>query len=98
MVAGDIAHLVTKSVIILDMSGPQSRWKLLETIRDYALRKLTESGESDDAQRRHAAFFRDRFAPREPGLSVRLSRQDLIRNGQEIDNVRAAGLGVLARR
>jgi len=89
-VVGDIANLVAKSLIMLDTSGSQSRWKLLETIRDYALRKLAESGESDDAQRRHAAFFRDRFAPPEPGLSVPLSRQDLIRNGREIDNVRAA--------
>ena len=35
-----------------------TRWTLLETIRAYGLETLTESRESDDAQRRHAAFFR----------------------------------------
>jgi predicted ATPase len=89
-VVGDIGNLVAKSLVMRDMSASQGRWKLLETIRDHAARKLAESGESDDARRRHAAFLRGRFAPSESGFSARLSRQDLIRNGQEIDNVRAA--------
>lgn len=90
LVAEDVANLVAKSLVTLDTASSNSHWKLLESIRDYAQWKLAESGESDDARRRHAAFFRDRFAPPEPGLSIRLSRRDLIRNSQQIDNVRAA--------
>jgi predicted ATPase/DNA-binding winged helix-turn-helix (wHTH) protein/Tfp pilus assembly protein PilF len=89
MVTNCIAELVTKSLIALDPTPGATRWYLLETIRAYALQKLAESGESDDARRRHAAFFRDLLAP----VSVirsRFSDQDLKRCVREIDNVRAA--------
>src|ERR1700749_1665661 len=49
-----IADLVAKSGVALDKAGTAARWTLLETIRAYALEKLAENGESDDAQRRHA--------------------------------------------
>jgi predicted ATPase len=84
-----IANLVAKSWVALDKSGAAARWTLLETIRAYALEKLVESGESDDAQRRHAAFFRDLFAPAASGAGSGLST-DLARHAREIDNVRAA--------
>jgi predicted ATPase/DNA-binding winged helix-turn-helix (wHTH) protein len=81
MVTDCIANLVAKSLIALDPTPGAMRWYLLETIRAYALRKLAESGESDDALRRHATFFRDLFAP--GALADDLARR-------EIDNVRAA--------
>jgi predicted ATPase/DNA-binding winged helix-turn-helix (wHTH) protein len=85
-----IANLVAKSWVALDISGGDARWTLLETIRAYALEKLAESGESDDAQRRHAAFFRDLFAPAASGSGSGSPTDDLARHLQEIDNVRAA--------
>jgi predicted ATPase/DNA-binding winged helix-turn-helix (wHTH) protein len=89
-VADSIANLVTKSLIALDPTPGAARWTLLETIRAYALEKLAESHESDDAQRRHAAFFRDLFAPQAQGAGSSLSDEDLARCVREIDNVRAA--------
>jgi predicted ATPase/DNA-binding winged helix-turn-helix (wHTH) protein len=85
-----IANLVAKSWVALDKSGDNARWNLLETIRAYALEKLVESGESDDAQKRHAAFFRDLFTPQARGAGSSLSDEDLARHVREIDNVRAA--------
>jgi predicted ATPase len=85
-----IANLVAKSWVALDKSGGGARWNLLETIRAYALEKLVESDESDDAQRRHAAFFRDLFAPQPQGARSSLSDENLARHVREIDNVRAA--------
>jgi predicted ATPase/DNA-binding winged helix-turn-helix (wHTH) protein len=85
-----IANLVAKSWVVLDKSGAAARWTLLETIRAYALEKLVESGESDDAQRRYAAFFRDLFTPQARGARSSLSDEDLARCVREIDNVRAA--------
>ena len=85
-----IANLVTKSLIALDPTSGATRWTLLETIRAYALEKLAESDESDDAQRRHAAFFRDLFTPQARGARSSLSDEDLARRVREIDNVRAA--------
>jgi predicted ATPase len=85
-----IANLVTKSLIALDPTSGVARWTLLETIRAYALAKLAESDESDDAQRRHAAFFRDLFTPQARGERSSLSDEDLASRVREIDNVRAA--------
>ena len=85
-----IANLVAKSLVALDPKSGATRWTLLETIRAYALEKLAESDESDDAQRRHAAFFRDLFAPQARGARSSLSDENLARHVREIDNVRAA--------
>src|ERR1700682_590741 len=83
-----IANLVAKSLLTLDGSVPSGRWRLLETIRAYALEKLFECGEAEQAARRHAEFFRDLFASCDPKLQP--SIEDLARHGREIDNVRAA--------
>jgi predicted ATPase len=90
MVTDCIANLVTKSLIALDPTSGATRWTLLETIRAYALEKLAERDESEDAQRRHALYFRDLFAPQAQGARSSLSDEDLARRVREIDNVRAA--------
>ena len=90
MVTDCIGNLVTKSLVALDPTSGATRWTLLETIRAYALKKLAEGDESDGAQRRHAAFFRDLFTPQAQGARSSLSDEDLARGVREIDNVRAA--------
>lgn len=89
-VAGGISNLVSKSLVTLDSSASTSRWRLLETIRAYALEKLVENGEAEQAARRHAVFFRDLFASMAPAPQLRPSAEDMERYRQEIDNVRAA--------
>jgi predicted ATPase len=37
--------------------GPEARFRLLETTRAYAFENLTESGEIDQVERRHAGFY-----------------------------------------
>jgi predicted ATPase/DNA-binding winged helix-turn-helix (wHTH) protein len=85
-----VANLVAKSLITLDGSTPSSRWRLLETIRVYALEKLAECGEADQAARRHAEFFRDLVTPSADGSRSQPSIAEITRYGREIDNVRAA--------
>jgi predicted ATPase/DNA-binding winged helix-turn-helix (wHTH) protein len=58
-----IVNLVAKSLVTLDGSAPAGRWRLLETIRAYALEKLAESRETEQAARRCAEFFRDLVRP-----------------------------------
>ena len=58
-----IANLVAKSLVTLDGAVPAGRWRLLETIRAYALEKLAESGETEQAARRCAEYFRDLVRP-----------------------------------
>jgi non-specific serine/threonine protein kinase len=60
-----IANLVEKSLVMLDGSATIPRWRLLETTRAYALEKLAESGEAEQAARCHAEFFPDLFASAE---------------------------------
>jgi predicted ATPase/DNA-binding winged helix-turn-helix (wHTH) protein len=85
-----IANLVAKSLVIPDGPVSTGRWRLLETIRAYAIEKLTESGEAELAARRHAEFFRDLFAPAATASRLRPSIENMDRQVQELDNVRAA--------
>ena len=62
----------------------------METIRAYALEKLTENGEYPAAARRHAEYFRDLVSPVAAGSRAWLSRDDVARCSRELDNVRAA--------
>jgi predicted ATPase len=80
-----IAGLVEKSLVVLDGTSASARWRLLETTRAYALEKLNESGEAEQASRRHAAFFRDLLTLPAPSLPLQTSI-----DVREIDNVRAA--------
>jgi predicted ATPase/DNA-binding winged helix-turn-helix (wHTH) protein len=85
-----IANLVTKSLVTLDESTPSSRWRLLETIRVYALEKLAKSGEAEQVARRHAEFFQDLITPSAGSSRSQPSIEEITRYGREIDNVRAA--------
>lgn len=85
-----IANLVGKSLVTLDASSSGGRWRLLETIRAYALEKLQESGEAQSALRRHAEFFRDFLTPADRDSSLEPTPEAVIRYNREIDNVRAA--------
>lgn len=83
-----VSSLVWKSLLTLVQSTDDPRWRLLETIRAYALEKLAENDEAEQAARRHAEFFRDLFAPTKDTPLVTLD--ELPRYVREIDNVRAA--------
>ncbi|MBK6393964.1 MAG: tetratricopeptide repeat protein [Betaproteobacteria bacterium] len=50
-----LTHLVDKSLVAMDADG--SRYRLLETVREYALAKLDESGEGETARMRHLAYY-----------------------------------------
>jgi predicted ATPase/DNA-binding winged helix-turn-helix (wHTH) protein len=86
----DLSSLVSKSLCERVDSTPMTRWRLLETIRAYALEKLTENGEYPVAARRHAEYLRDLVSPVVASPSVWLSRDDVARCGRELDSVRAA--------
>jgi predicted ATPase/DNA-binding winged helix-turn-helix (wHTH) protein len=85
-----IANLVAKSLVVLDGSTPTSRWRLLETIRAYALEKLANSGEGEVVARGCAEYFRDLVGPAMHGSQVLPTADEMARYGREIDNVRAA--------
>jgi predicted ATPase len=91
-IAGDILDaldsLVAKSLVALDESEARGRWRLLETIRIYALEKLRLTSEADLAAARHARFYRHMIVT---GITdVDATSSVLIPYLQEIDNVRVA--------
>ena len=53
-----LTRLVDQSLVLVDAppAGP-ARYRLLETLRQYARQRLTASGEADVVRGRHAAFY-----------------------------------------
>ncbi len=89
LVLDGIANLVAKSLLSPDGS-PSGGWRLLETIRAYALEKLAESGEADDVARLSARYFRDLFRSTALGSPAQSGPRDKTKDRRELDNVRAA--------
>jgi predicted ATPase/class 3 adenylate cyclase/DNA-binding NarL/FixJ family response regulator len=81
--------LVDKSLVVADNSGGRMRYRLLETMRQYALEKLGESGEADIVRARHrdhyTAMAAQLDAPAATGHQGRVQQMET-----EIDNLRAA--------
>jgi predicted ATPase len=52
-----LAALVDKSIISVSFPDEEARYDLLDTVRDYALERLAESGGLAAARRAHAGYF-----------------------------------------
>jgi predicted ATPase len=52
-----LARLVARSLVVTEEHGPETRYRLLETIRQYGEERLTEAGETDRWQARHADYY-----------------------------------------
>src|SRR5262249_31717319 len=69
-----LTALVDKSLVIAEpgaagmASGETSRYRLLETVRQYAWERLLESGETGGVQARHGTFFLALAEQAESGL------------------------------
>ena len=95
-VAGEIeamdglSGLVNKSLVNVEEKEGESRYRYLETIRQYGMEKLLESGEAVNARDRHLAYFMDytRRAEEHYGTAQRLLW--LNRLEVEHDNIRSA--------
>jgi predicted ATPase/DNA-binding CsgD family transcriptional regulator/transcriptional regulator with XRE-family HTH domain len=51
-----VAALVEKSLLVVDHTGAWARYRLLDTIREYALQQRDEAGEAHEARKHHAAW------------------------------------------
>jgi predicted ATPase/DNA-binding SARP family transcriptional activator len=56
-----LGRLVDKSLVIADQDGGEPRYRLLETIRQYAAERLEEAGERRMLEQRHLEWY-ERFA------------------------------------
>ena len=80
--------LVDKSLVVAESTSGRTRYRLLETVRQYAMEKLGESGEADDIRDAH----RDHYASIAAQLDTPTPRlESLVKHVEiEIDNMRAA--------
>jgi predicted ATPase/class 3 adenylate cyclase/DNA-binding CsgD family transcriptional regulator len=88
-VLDQLTLLVDKSLVIAENIRGRTRYRLLETVRQYALEKLGESGEANVVRSRH----RDYYTALAALLDAPAGRDYEQRLGQaevEIDNLRAA--------
>jgi predicted ATPase/transcriptional regulator with XRE-family HTH domain len=80
--------LAGKSLVVAEPAADGSRYRLLETIRQYAAGRLAEGGEGEQAKGRHAGAFLA-LAERERQLGVLLREHDNFRAA--LDHSLAAG-------
>jgi len=85
-----IANLVAKSLVTVDGPPPARGWRLLDTIRAYALEKLAESGEAEQAAQRCTEYFRDLDRSAVHGSKVQPTAGGMARYGREIGNMHAS--------
>jgi predicted ATPase/class 3 adenylate cyclase/DNA-binding CsgD family transcriptional regulator len=81
--------LIDKSLVVAENAGGRTRYRLMETVRQYAQEKLGESGEADHVRDRHRDHYTALAAvldePASAGHQVRIEQTEA-----EIDNLRAA--------
>ncbi|MBW3588452.1 MAG: tetratricopeptide repeat protein [Actinobacteria bacterium] len=85
-----LSNLVAKSLIQSDLAGEAVRYSMLQTIREYGLAKLGDSGDEAKIRTRYLKWFVARAA--EAGGDLRGPRQGywLEQLEQEHDDIRAA--------
>jgi non-specific serine/threonine protein kinase len=93
-----VASLVDKSLLAAkEQTGGETRFRLLEVVREYALESLETSGEAEAMRRRHADYFLALGEASEPHLQGAESAEWLNRLEEEHDNLRAALAYLLER-
>jgi len=85
-----VTQLVDKSLVMLDETGTQPRYRVLETVRLYSQGRLQESGEEEEARHRHAMWYLDLAERAEPALQGPDQVKWLDVLDLERDNMRAA--------
>ena len=82
--------LVDRSLVVAEVGGEETRYRLLETLRAYAWERLDDAGESEAARQRHAELYLALAEPSERGLKQPGYQRWLARLAAEHDNFRAA--------
>ena len=86
-----LTALVDHSMVLTDADPERdSRFRMLETVREYGLERLTEHGDTDLVRARHAAYWEVVAETAEPALQGPDQRQWLERLEADHDNLRAA--------
>jgi predicted ATPase len=94
-----LSQLVSKSLVMTERKiGEEARYRMLETIREYALEKLIEAGEEIAVRDRHLDFFMMLAEEAEPQLFKPDQVSWFNRVEAEHENLRAAVTWSLKRK
>ena len=92
-----LSHLIDKSLVVVEqptsqeaVAGGKVRYRLLETVRQYAGGKLIEAGETEPVRDSHLDYFLRLAGETEPKIYGPQARVGLDRLEGEHDNLRAA--------
>ncbi len=87
-----LGRLVDKSLVIVEPESTtgETRYRLLETIRQYALEKLVEIGEALAIRDQHLGYYLALAEKSEPNIFGSESAAWYRRLDKELDNIRAA--------
>jgi predicted ATPase len=85
-----LGHLVDKSLLVAEHSGRVTRYRLLETIRQYAEERLEDAGGAAWCRQRHAEYYASFAALARRGLRGPDEVEWTARAEAELDNLRTA--------
>ena len=85
-----LASLVDKSLVHADDTADETRYRLLETVREYASAKLTDANAQAAARRAHLEHYLELAESAKPRLHSPEATTWLGRLDREHDNLRAA--------
>ncbi|MGI5488756.1 BTAD domain-containing putative transcriptional regulator [Microtetraspora malaysiensis] len=84
-----LTALIEKSLLLADGEG-MPRYRMLDTIREYAAHRLAEAGETEPARRAHLAYFTELAETADPHLRRAEQLEWLATLEAEHDNINAA--------
>jgi len=85
-----LASLVDKSLVMFNERGDSGRYRMLETIRDYAREKLEARGELQTTAARHCEYYFELSKRARDGITGPEQAEWIQRLEAELDNVRGA--------
>jgi predicted ATPase/class 3 adenylate cyclase len=89
-VLGLLTDLVARSLVVAERAGPETRYRLLETIREYGEDRLAEHGETETVRRRHAEHYEQLSRALDERIRGPEEPEALRSLGAESDNLVAA--------
>ncbi|MFI6013914.1 AfsR/SARP family transcriptional regulator [Streptomyces sp. NPDC051243] len=86
-----LGSLVDKSLVVAAPSGDgEMRYRLLETVAEYAAERLDEVGRRSETERAHLTYYRELVRTSEPSLRGAGQLAVIRRFERESENIRAA--------
>ncbi|WP_432120397.1 BTAD domain-containing putative transcriptional regulator [Streptomyces sp. S1] len=85
-----LGALVDKSLVVAGPVEDGMRYRLLETVAEYARERLVEAGERAEVERRHLVYYRELARRTDPELRGSGQLAAIARFGTEYGNLRTA--------